>query len=206
MKAKYSKTFWMGLSVTGFSIVFLIGSLVFQSGRLQQAQKNLTELSSRVLQQKESLETEKQEAKKQVNGFDQERSLRDLAILEEFFRDVFCWQNAQEFEQAKDKALDKWKIPADSDFITHLMGENPSFMGQDGSVTSEIETESLNMTFNDMDLFVSDLADGLYTYSGLVDFCYQDPNGTQEKGSVLVRAAVSEDGTIASIEAWPTVK
>ena len=202
MNQKPDRLFWTGLFLSLLSICFLIGSLLFQKEKLQKAKRELAEVTSRIEQEKNSLEVQRQQLQRQAGGLDFQRALRDLDVLEEFCSDVLTWQNAREFESTRDKALSKWGLDPESDFMKRFIGENRTFFGVDGQLTSEIEAKKLNMAFEDLDLFVTDMAGDRYTYSGHVNIGHVDVSGGAGTGRILMEAVLDGEGRIVGMSAW----
>ena len=190
-------------------LVFFLGCLFWTShtrGHNEQilaSQKAQIEALENKISVKQAANNRKiKKANQAITGLNYVRKDKDDAIVTKFFQKCTTWNNAQQYRRLREEIMQKYGISEKSSFMTNFMPKLPQEnMGIGNNGHNEVDDDNLNLSFDSIHTYVTDIAGSNYSYFGIVTVNSHDKKGATATGTIAVRYTVNGRGKITNLSA-----
>lgn len=141
-----------------------------------------------------------------ITGLDYVRQDKDDKIMNAFFNKILDWKDADEYRAARKWALKNYSIDPDSQFAKVLLpsvAQTNVGVGEKG--TNEIDMNSENMHFLDMQSYVTDIRGSDYTYFAVLRVQVHDKKGAVDTERIVAMYTMDAHGRFYNAKAYTTV-
>lgn len=186
--------FMLGMIVSGvISVRTLEDDIVAQEQAIENLEKDIAYKTADV-------ETQQADVVQATTGFDEERVEKDTEIAESFISTVMTWDTWDEYEAARQECMSVYGLSPDSDFMQIFMPEVPNST-LEGKDYNSIDTYGLNVKFEELTPYVTNINAGTYSYFSLVEWSTHDANGAEAVTTSIFTYSVDADGNLINIDA-----
>ncbi len=129
----------------------------------------------------------------------------DKQSAETFFQLLFSWENYDSYMQTRSRLLDEYNFKEDDEFMRTFF-PNPSFETADGETHKWENTDTMNMSYREMEQhFVERKDDGTYVYLAEV-YVTSSMFDAKSTGVVLMQYSVDKNNKMMldTLEAYTT--
>ena len=174
-----------------------------QSAQLEAQSVEITDLQNRLATLEAAYNNKQSELIMNVTGLDMRRINKDKTVAEKFLDIVCTWDSYEEYMAAREKVMDKYDIAEDSAFMTVFMPVVGNKTAPNGMNYNQIDTNGLNMHYEDVAPYVTRIRSGDYSYFSIVAIGSTWDNGGETIVHVAITYTVDSDGNIFDIAAIP---
>lgn len=174
--------------------------------------RNLSEKSSQVQELTAQIEKNRvlanqslNDTKAKVSGLDTNRVRTDDGIVDAFFKKIFTWSSADEYNAVRDELLQSDMLAADNSLLTILfpeLQEGQDASGDSSNIIDDGVYGQLNMTYDSMTSHVIGIDGTTYSYFTEITVLSQVAGGTANSGEIVVTYSVDKDGQILDLSAY----
>ena len=170
-------------------------SLLYQQSQIEQIQNEINI-------QKQSIDDTQKSAIKAASGVDFERVEKDNKTAESFLKVIMTWKDYEEYEKIRQKMINDYKLPEDGSFMQVFLPEVLNKTSKDGKNYNEIDNKGLNVTYEDMESYVTRIAGDTYSYFTIVEWSTVDKKGNEAGSRAIFAYDIDNNGGIASLEGY----
>ena len=201
----------------------LVGSVVVMGSLQSSAEQEQAGLDAQVAQIQGELKAlqDQSEQKSEENvlealGVTASRIEADTRVLDSFMETAFTWDSGEEYNEARDTLIRRFKLPADSGFLKEFMPESTYNIDGNGKEYHYLDAVGLNSSMGaDPELEVVKVVGTEYTYAVMGDLSMTSDLGvrTNEDGTIpakpsaqrklLLYATVDAEGQLSDLSGIP---
>lgn len=200
----YIKQARHGLICLGVAIVILIGNMIISSVYYVPTKIKYVDAKQNVAADVERAKVNNQQSNvnvsKKATGLDAERVKTDDIIIEKFLKKCLSWKSYDEFKAIREEITESYNFAKDSNFMS-VMFPNIEVTDKDGNVYNRIDVESLNMSYDSLKSYVTNISNGVYTYFTEVTVTSTADDNTSS-GMIVCTYSIDEDGNMMNIDAF----
>lgn len=135
-------------------------------------------------------------------GYNGSRVVKDESIAKDFIKECMSWETYDEYNKVRNEIKTKYRLKNDN-FLNVFMPEVVNTTSPDGTEYNRIDTLGYNMSFENMDIYVSDISEnGTYSYFSFVDITSRDNSGNEGEGKSLFVYDIDKNGIMSNIDAY----
>lgn len=188
--------------------VVVIVAAIYSTSVASNRQANLDSLDSQIASVKSRISvletTANDEAASAVyiaSGIDSARQAIDDAVVEEFLQIVFEWDSLATYNEARELVMSTYGLSEDDTFMTVFMPYVAS-AEINGVEINDIDTNGLNMSYSEIESYVTNISGDYYTYFTLVTVESSDSNGATADGTSVFIYTVDANGNLSNLSAY----
>lgn len=204
MKTILSK--WNGVVLLIIALLIFGGSaaviLSTQSSVLAAQTREIADMKSKISLKEQTVLKAEQDSVQAVTGMDANRAAKDNKIAESFFKEIMNWSSLDEYNQIRTNLAENYGLRENSSFLTVFMPPVVDSVSPDGSHYNRIDTLGLNVSYEDMDSYVTGIKNTTYSYASFVTFSSASANGNEGFATVMATYDIDVDGNISNLYAY----
>lgn len=192
------------------TFVIFMGALIFWSnatGSRNQAldaqKEQIMDLENQIAKMRITLNQQQTELVYDATGLDIVKADKHEDIIEEFLRMVCTWDSWEDYMSAREKTMQKYGFPEDGPFMKTFMPEVPNKQSEDGTNYNRIDTYGLNLSYSDVEVYVTGINEAQYDYFAIAKMNTSDNEGGNQSSYATFRYAIDEEGNIQNMCAAP---
>lgn len=196
---------WIFMLIT-FCFAGMISIFYFTQSKKWEEQLDVQQSEIRNLQEKVALvDMSEEEIQRNIiqktTGLDAERVKKDDEIAEEFLSYVMSWDSYEEYSAIRNDCMKKYNLTENSNFMTIFLPEVVTVTSNDGTVYNRIDTFGLNVKYEEMTSYVTEINADTYSYFTMVDWSSSDDDGNEAYAISIFTYSIDSNGRIFDIDA-----
>lgn len=192
------------------AVLFAVGMIVSygvtvrnQNETLSEQAYTIDELQNKIATLTIAIANQKNQLVYDVTGLDTQRLSKDKTVISQFLSLVCTWDSYDDYMTARDTVMRRYGLTEDDSFMTVFMPVVGNITSPDGTKYNQIDTNGLNMRYEDVSQYVTKIRAGEYTYFSIVDICSTWSNGGEAISHAAILYTINADGDIYDITAVP---
>lgn len=191
------------------AVCVLLGNMIVNnvvySRNLSEKSGQVQELTAQIEKNRVLANQSLNDTKAKVSGLDTNRVRTDDGVAEAFFKKIFTWSSAAEYNVIRDELLQSDILDANNSLLTTVFSELKDEQDVDGGSSNVIDDSiygQLNMTYDSMTSHVVGIDGTTYSYFTEVTVLSQVDDGTSNTGKIVVAYSVNKDGQMLDLNAY----
>lgn len=193
--------FVFGILMLFVMIIFISQAVDVKNSITKQTEK-IADLKNDIVIAKSDNQIKQDNIVMNSTGYNGSRVVKDESIAKDFIKKCMSWETYDEYNKARNEIKTKYRLKNDN-FLNVFMPEVVNTTSPDGTEYNRIDTLGYNMSFENMDVYVSDISEnGTYSYFSFVDITSRDNSGNEGEGKSLFVYDIDENGIMSNIDAY----
>lgn len=196
--------------VVVFGVIALVVALAssmmisINNGNVSNQEAHIAELENQISLAEVGLDKEREAVVKEATGVDANRKARDERYMRDIVSTATTWSDFQAYQTARRTIINDYGIAEDSDFMQVFMPDPSQYENSEGESTNEIDSNKLNMSFDSMETYVSDIVGEKYSYVSIARIKTRslDQDATADTYDIIIYTT-NEDGSLDSMTVHP---
>ena len=196
--------------VVVFGVIALVVALAssmmisINNGNVSNQEARIAELENQISLAEVGLDKEREAVVKEATGVDANRKARDERYMRDIVSTATTWSDFQAYQTARRTIINDYGIAEDSDFMQVFMPDPSQYENSEGESTNEIDSNKLNMSFDSMETYVSDIVGEKYSYVSIARIKTRslDQDATADTYDIILYTT-NEDGSLDSMTVHP---
>lgn len=134
-------------------------------------------------------------------GLDASRVAHDDNIAATFLKKCLTWSSYDEYMDVRKSLMDDYGLKPDSNFLKVFMPEVVNTTSPDGTNYNRIDVFGLNLSYDAMTSYVTDISDDKYSYFSFVTVSSQSKTKYEGTTTAAFIYTIDKDGNITNIDA-----
>lgn len=170
---------------------------VASAAQVEQLRSQLNDLSSTTASTQEDVST-------QATGMSPARKSSDDETMQAVMKKALTWSSGEEYIQARQDLIDRWKLDEKSQFLTVFMpGEDAGAWRTDSSGTTYFAYEGINSSLDSFTSSVTNVDGTRYTYFAVVGVKTRSSDGMATDVTYSTMSyTLDANGTISDLTGW----
>lgn len=193
--------FVFGILMLFVMIIFISQAVDVKNSITKQTEK-IADLKNDIVIAKSDNQIKQDNIVMDSTGYNGSRVVKDKSIAKDFIKECMSWETYDEYNKARNEIKTKYRLKNDN-FLNVFMPEVVNTTSPDGTEYNRIDTLGYNMSFENMDVYVSDISEnGTYSYFSFVDITSRDNSGNEGEGKSLFVYDIDKNGIMSNIDAY----
>ena len=191
------------------TVCVLLGNMIVNnvvySRNLSEKSNQIQSLTAQIEKNRVLANQSLNDTKAKVSGLDMNRVRTDDGIVDAFFKKIFTWSSADEYNAVRDELLQSDMLDTNNSLLTTVFPELKKEQDVDGGSSNIIDDSiygQLNMTYDSMTSHVIGIDDTTYFYFTEVTVLSQVDDGISNAGEIVVTYSVNKDGQSSDLNAY----
>lgn len=174
-----------------------------QNDELEAQQLEIESLTNQIATLNAAMNNKQNELVFTITGLNQQRVNKDDGIVSDFLKVVCTWDSYDEYMTARETIMRRYDLAEDSAFMTIFMPVVGNKVSSDGTNYNQIDTNGLNMEFESVESYVTNIVADQYSYFSVVNIRSTWKNGGESVVHAAITYTIDSDGELTNISAIP---
>lgn len=176
------------------------GSVSSDTSKVGTQDETIANLKSLISSEKSEQEKASAYTVMATTGLNQARVDKDNDIAKTFIESVMTWDSYDQYVRIRRECMEKYGLDENSEFMKAFLPPVTNSV-LDGKNYNQIDTVGLNVQFEDMDTYVTDITGDIYFYFAFVTWSSHDTNGAEAETTSIFTYKINSDGMLLNVDA-----
>lgn len=141
-----------------------------------------------------------------TTGLDAERVVKDDKAAATFMSKILTWSDYKTYQENRRICIEDYDLDPDGPFMTAFLPDVPEITSADGTTYNRIDEWDLNMRYENMKSYVTNISGSAYSYMAFVTVSARDEKGATSISTCVFVYKVSSGGELYDVSAYTVVE